>query len=172
MGDNFDSYNSDESDYTASLDRFEDMLKANEAYFFDVEEFEVLVDYYLDKSDTKKAKKAIDFSLLQHPTSSILKLKKAQFLAAIHKPNKALAILNSLEQLEPFNAEIYSIKADIHSQLRQHNKAIENFYKALKLIGDKSEKTNIKISIAFEYENLTEFDKAIDILKKLLGKSY
>ena len=38
MGDDFDSYNNDETDYTASLDRFENMLKANEAYFFDVEE--------------------------------------------------------------------------------------------------------------------------------------
>lgn len=167
MRDDFDSYN-DENDYTASLDRFEKMLKANETYFFDVEEFEILVDHYLDKSDTEKAKKALDISLLQHPTSSNLKLKKAQYLAAIHKPNEALAILNALELLEPFNDEIYSVKAGIHSQLRQHLKAIESFYKALKLISEKSEQTNIKISIAFEYENLGQFDKAIDILKKLL----
>lgn len=163
MEDDFDSYN-DETDYTASLDRFEKMLRAGQSYFFDVEEFEVLVDHYLDKSDINKAKQAIDFSLLQHPTASVLKLKKAQFLSAIHKPNKALAILNSLELLEPFNSEIFSIKASIHSQLRQHNKAIENFYKALKLISNASEKTNLKISIAFEYENLNKSNYCLIIL--------
>ncbi len=170
MEDGFDSYN-DKEDYTASLDRFEKMLSKNEEYFFDVEEFEILVDHYLDKSDTSKAKQVIDISLLQHPTSSNLKLKKAHFLAATHQPNKALQVLNNLEDFEPFNAEIYTTKATIHSQLRQHNKAIENFYKALKLIADKSEKANIKINIAFEYENLNEFDKAIDILKGLLKEN-
>ena len=170
MEEDFDSYN-DEDDYTASLDRFEKMLKAGDEYFFDVEVFEILIDHYLDKSDTNKAKKAIDISLLQHPTSSNLKLKKVQFLATIHKPNKALEILNTLELLEPFNSEIFSTKASIHSQLRQHNKAIENFYKALKLITEKSEKANIKINIAFEYENLNQFDKAIEILKKLLREN-
>lgn len=170
MEDDFDSYN-DDDDYTASLSRFERMLRKNEHYFFDVEEFEMLIDYYLEKSDTNKAKKAIDISLEQHPASSILKLKKAQFLAAIHKPNKALEIINALEMLEPFNSELFSIKANVHSQLRQHLKAIENYYKALKLISDRSEKANIYINIAFEHENLNQFDKAIDILKKLLHEN-
>ena len=106
MEEDFNQYNEDE-DYAASLDRFEQMLKKNEHYFFDVEEFEILIDHYLEKTDTKKAKKVIDISLKQHPTSSTLKLKKAQFLTAIHKPNKALEILNSLEVLEPFNSEIF-----------------------------------------------------------------
>ena len=131
MEDNFDSQN-EENDYTASVDRFEEMLKQNESYFFDVEVFETIIDHYLDKTDIEKAKQAINISLLQHPTSSNLKLKEAHFLAATHKPNKALQILNNLELLEPFNPEIFSIKARIHSQLRQHNKAIENFYKAFK----------------------------------------
>ena len=54
MKDDFDSHNNDENDYTPSLVRFENMLKANEAYFFDVEEFEVLVDYYLDRINATK----------------------------------------------------------------------------------------------------------------------
>ncbi len=167
MEENFESYNENE-DHTSSLNRFEQMLEKDESYFFDVDEFEKVIDYYLEESNTEKAKQAIQVSLHQHPSSSALKLKKAYYLAAIHQPNKALAILNSIELMEPFNVEIVSVKAGIHSQLRQHNKSIENFYKALKLTDDISEQTNIKINIAFEYENLNLFDKAIDILKKLL----
>ena len=159
---------SEEEDYAESLNRFEQMLQKNEHYFFDVEEFEILIDHYLDKTDTKTAKKVIDISLAQHPTSTILKLKNAQFLAAIHQPNKALELINSIELLEPFNAELFVIKANIHSQLRQHHKAIENYNKALKIVTNKSEKANILLPIAFEYENLNLFDKAIELLKNLL----
>ena len=45
MEDNFDS-NNEENDYTASLDRFEEMLKQNKSYFFDVEVFETIIDQY------------------------------------------------------------------------------------------------------------------------------
>ena len=76
MEDNFNQHN-EENDYTASLNRFELMLKKNEHYFFDVEVFETLIDHYLDNSEEEKAKQAIDISLLQHPDSSTLKLKKA-----------------------------------------------------------------------------------------------
>jgi tetratricopeptide (TPR) repeat protein len=172
MKEDFNEHNEDQ-DYSESLNRFEQMLKKNEHYFFDVEEFEILIDHYLEKIDTNKAKKVVDISLQQHPSSSTLKLKKAQFFAATHKPNKALEILQVIELLEPFNVEIFSIKASIHSQLRQHHKAIENYYKALKLVSDEAEKTNILIHIAFEHENLNppEADKAIEILKKLLKEN-
>jgi len=151
MESNFDAYNDDEQ--IALLNRFEKMLKENQHFFFDVEEFEAIIDYYLENLATEKAKKVIDFSLAQHPTSSSLKIKQAQFFVASHKPNKALEILNTIEAFEPFNGDIFLTKAHVHSQLRQHLKAIENYYKALKLIDDLSEKTNIKIQIAFEYEN-------------------
>ena len=60
------------------------------------EKYDLLIlDHYLEKSDAIKAQKVIDISLLQHPTSTTLKLKKAHFLAATHKPNKALNILNN-----------------------------------------------------------------------------
>jgi len=168
MEEDFNQYSEEEEDFTESLNRFEQMLQKNEHYFFDVEEFEILIDHYLEKTDTNTAKKVIDISLEQHPSSTTLKLKKAQFLAAIHQPNKALEIINAIELFEPFNAELFSIKASIHSQLRQHNKAIENYYRALKLVNDNAEKVNILIPIAFEYENLNQFDKAIEILKDLL----
>jgi len=167
MDDDFDAYQ-DEEDFTPSLNRFEQMLKNNEHYFFDVEEFEVLIEHYLGSNEKEKAKKALEFSLKQHPTATTLKLKKAQFLAFIHKPNKALEVLAEVEFLEPFNNEVHYIKANIHSQLRQHKKAIENYYKAIKLIDDKVEKTNVYLNIAFEHENLEQYDKAISILKDLL----
>ena len=132
MEENFDSYN-DDADYAASINRFEQMLNENHQYFFDVEEFEDLISYYMEMNENEKAKKAIDISLEQHPGSSSLKIKYAEYLASIHKPNKALEILNAIEILEPFNPENQIIKGSIYSQIRQHNKAIDAYNKALKL---------------------------------------
>ncbi|NCP45840.1 MAG: hypothetical protein GW818_05300, partial [Flavobacteriales bacterium] len=171
MEENLDSYNEDEDDYTASLNRFEKMLTNNEHYFFDVEEFEDLINHYLDSNELEKAKQVIEISLEQHPSSSILKIKHAEYLASTHKPNKALEILNSIETLEPFNSDNYLLKANIYSQIRQHNKAIETLYKALKIIHERSEKASILIHIAFEYENLNRYDKAISILKEILAEN-
>lgn len=170
MEDNFESYN-EHHDYTASLQKFELMLVNNDHYFFDVEELEDLIDHYLAHSDTANAEKVIDICLNQHPSSNILRLKEAQYYAAIHKPNKALNILSKLEQVEPFNGEIFYVKANILSQLRQHVQAIESYSKAIQLTRDKIERTNLSINIAFEYENLGQYDKAIDLLKKILEEN-
>ena len=62
MEEDFDPYFDDNDDVELS-GRFERMLEKNDHYFFDVEEFENLIDYYLDQNDTKKAKQVIDFSL-------------------------------------------------------------------------------------------------------------
>jgi len=168
MEEDFDPYFEGNNQLELS-NRFERMLEMDDNYFFDVEEFEDLIDYYLNQSEIKKAKQVIDFSLIQHPTSCSLKLKQAQFYTETHQPNKALEILNIAENLEPFNSEISLTKANIYSQIRQHNKAIENYFKAVKLIDDSNEKANIYLNIAFEYENLSQFDKALNILKGLLN---
>ena len=109
MDEDFDPYN-DGSDDLELSNKFEQMLEMNEHYFFDVEEFEDLIDYYLEKNEMEKANKAIDFALYQHPNSSALKIKQAQYLIENHQPNKGLDILNadpinSSEKsiLEPFN---------------------------------------------------------------------
>ena len=170
MDEDFDPYSEGSDDLELS-NRFEQMLETNESYFFDVEELEDLIDYYLEKNELEKAKKAIDFALYQHPNSSELKIKQAQYLVENHQPNKGLDILNALENMEPFNHELFLTKANIYSQIRQHQKAIENYYKAVKLIDDKNEKSNIYFSIAFEYENLSQYDKALTILKNLLQEN-
>ena len=47
MDEDFDPYNEGNDDLELS-NRFEQMLEMNEHYFFDVEEFEDLIDFYLE----------------------------------------------------------------------------------------------------------------------------
>ena len=152
-----------------NINRFEKMLKENEQYFFDVNVFEDILDFYIEINNAKKAFKLIEFASLQHPDSTVILLRKAQLLASTNKPQRALEILSKLEGMEPSNVEIYFTKGNIYSQLRQYNKALESFKRALEYAED--ELDDIYLSIAFEYTNLGNHTQAIAHLKKALAEN-
>ena len=59
-----------EDNKNLSLTRFEKMLKTNRILFFDSNEFENIISYYLENGKINLAKKAIKLGLEQHPDSS------------------------------------------------------------------------------------------------------
>ncbi|MBK6752904.1 MAG: hypothetical protein IPG69_04795 [Flavobacteriales bacterium] len=69
-----------EDDRTEYVQRFEDMLSRNDHYFFDVEEFELIIEHYLDNNDLKKARQVLDYARQQHPGSVDLLFCEAQVL--------------------------------------------------------------------------------------------
>ena len=46
---------------------FESMIKGETFTFFDVEDFELIIEYYLELDFKKKAKKALEIALEQYP---------------------------------------------------------------------------------------------------------
>jgi tetratricopeptide (TPR) repeat protein len=153
---------------SSSISRFEEMLRNDAHYFFDVEEFESLVEFYIETNNTNKALKVVKIALEQHPFSTEITIRHAQVMAAAHKPQQALEILASIESLVNGDTDFYFTKATIYSQLRMSQKAIDCFKKALEYADNKEDKEDVLISIAFEYENLSEFTKAVEYLKKTL----
>ena len=57
---------SEENQYV-SVKKFESMMKTNSVYFFDSNEFENIIHYYLENGKVSLAKKAIKLGLSQHP---------------------------------------------------------------------------------------------------------
>ncbi len=118
-------------DENQSILRFEKMLKNNEFYFFDVDEFEGLIDHYIEIGNPKHALKAVEMGCEQHPSAFSLLLYKAQLLASTHKPRKALEVLNKVEAVEPNNIDVLLIKGTVFSQLREYRKAIDSYRMAI-----------------------------------------
>ena len=59
-----------DAEYSYSpVNRFEEMLTQNIEYFFDVSEFEQIIEHYFNEGKLKEAKKAVVFSIGQHPTA-------------------------------------------------------------------------------------------------------
>lgn len=140
-----------------SLTRFESMLKTNDVLFFDSEEFENIINHYLENGMMALAKKAVKLGLAQHPTSINLQLYKVEILVFEDKLDLADGLLNELHDLEASNEEIYIQKANIFSKRDDHQKAIEMLKLALEITMDEAD---VQSLLGMEYLFLEDFENA------------
>ena len=139
------------------LIRFESMLKTNHVLFFDSEEFEDIVNHYLENGKMALAKKAVKLGLDQHPSSSNLKLFGIEILIFENKLKEADRLLNELYLIEPHNEEVFIQKANIYSKQDDHEKAVELLESALELTEDDAD---IYSLIGMEYLFMEDFQNA------------
>lgn len=147
--------------------RFEAMLRRNELKFFDVEQIDSIIQYYLLLGNIPMANKAIQIGLSQHPTSSELKFKNAQVLYRKGKLNESLVLLNELELIDKTNPEIYIFRAEILSELQDFDSSIANFEKALTLV-DTEDRDLLFVDIASEFQNKGDTENALIYLKRAI----
>ncbi|HAT63569.1 tetratricopeptide repeat protein [Aureisphaera sp. CAU 1614] len=140
-----------------SLTRFESMLKTNDVYFFDSEEFEEIIHYYLENGKIALAKKATKLGLEQHPTSTNLKLFRVEMYIFENKLEIAEQLLDELYLLEQSNEEIYIQKANIFSRRDDHENAIKLLEKALEISEDQGDVLSL---LGMEYLFIEDYQNA------------
>ena len=147
-----------------SLRRYQDMLKNQHIYYFDVFEFEHIIDFYLSKNDFKNVNKVIKYALSQHPGTSSIMLKKAQ--AHINKgfPLKAMKLLKKLEKLESSNHTVFYLQGAVYCSLGDINTAIEAF--DLSLLKAFEAKNELLFDIGMTLKQISRFDLSNNYLLK------
>jgi tetratricopeptide (TPR) repeat protein len=159
----------DRDDQQDCVERYEAMLHRNDRYFFDVEEFELIIEHYLERNDLRQAKQVLDYANQQHPGSLDLLFCEAHLMMNMGKLTRALSVLDTIGRMEPLNEDVYLHKAGIYSQLRNYRKAIDHYKRALELAEEGLD--DILLDLAFEYENLEQYDQSIDCLKRALAEN-
>jgi tetratricopeptide (TPR) repeat protein len=149
------------------IKRFEEMLEAGEQYFFDVEEFDEIISYYMEERASQRAFEVLSMAKSQHPATGDLILREAELLAATNRFQEALSIIGKLEQVEKWNTDLFLTKASILSQIGNNRGAINTLEHVLTICQD-DEKDEICINIAFECQNLEKPEEAIHYLKRAL----
>ncbi len=144
-----------------SIERYEEMIRNKDAYFFDVDAFVNIVDYYIEKNDPVKALQVIEYAQDQHPDSVEFLLREAQLLAMVERFDDALAIIAKAEKITPLDPDLYMIRGSIYSQLQQYEKAIESFNQAIPLAEDLD---LLYLNLAYVYESWGDYNKAIEYL--------
>jgi len=146
--------------------KFESMLKTDDVYFFDSEDFEDIIHHYLNNGKISLAKKAIKISLKQHPDSIELKLLDVEVMVFENNFEAAEQLLDKLQLLDNSNEEIYIQRANIFSKKDNHQGAIQLLNKALEL----SDNTfDIHSLLGMEYLFMDDFKKARENFMKCVS---
>ncbi|MEM8928022.1 MAG: tetratricopeptide repeat protein [Bacteroidota bacterium] len=140
-----------------SILKFESMLKTDDVYFFDAEDFEEIIHHYLNQGKVALGKKAIQIGLEQHPHAAELKLLKVEVLVFEDSFVEAESILDELQELDASNEEIYIQRANILSKQDNHQGAINMLLDALQ-IADNS--FDIHSLMGMEHLFLDHFEEA------------
>lgn len=159
--------------FHAELERYEKMIRNSESYYFDAEVLEQIIDHFIVKNQVKNGLNAIEFAKSQHPHNLVYDLRKAQIFTTTGKLKESLLILQALEKADPYNPEVFITKASVFSQLRDHDKAIRYYEKAIDVSADYGDEEidDIRFDLALEYENIHDYQSAIKVLSKILEHS-
>ncbi|UTW62080.1 tetratricopeptide repeat protein [bacterium SCSIO 12741] len=157
----FDERNNDDR-----LIKLEDMFADAAYYYFDVNEWEGIIEHYLSSLKLDKAVKALTFAQNQHPMNLELMLKEAEVLAENKKPAQAIALLKKLETSYPFDPELNMMQGSVYSRFGQHVKALAAYKQALSKMDDA--RSDVLLQMSSECQILDMPAQSLFWLKTLL----
>ncbi len=151
-----------------AVQKFERMKKNNKSCFFDVIEFESIIDYYIENNNSSKAFEAANLASQQHPNSISIQLRKAKVFLDKGRAVEALKILKMLESIEPGNEDIYIAKGTALGLLGDVSTAKKMFDYALGL--ETEDEEDMLFTVVSVLQNLNFYGESIPYLLRLIEK--
>lgn len=162
-----DEYFLNEEEQSEIIDKCEKMLRMQKQYYFDVHEFENLIDYYIDAHNLSKADEVTNIARKQHPACIEIEFRKAKLLVEQQQYNNALNILHQISELDKSNADIHILKGVCFVNLDSYKKAVELFNEALSY-SQEIEEDNI-YNIALTFLSKHQYNIALNYLLRALN---
>jgi len=159
----------DEQEFSALARRFEGMVSSGAREFFDADELDGLLDFYMEHREERKARAVLKYAEELFPGNPTFKLRTAQLLSHSGQHVKAIPVLREVLALEPTNDEAWATLGGVYSQMQEHRLAIQHFRKALEWADDEM-KQELLLEIALEHENLGEWHRAIRCLREAVDQ--
>ena len=144
------------------IKRYEQFLSGKATGYFDVEELESIVEYYLQHGRTKDCTKVLEFGLQLHPNSNALKTKRAKIYLATGDDKKAFRIIDKLTETNDY--EVVLLRIEVLVRQERFDEAQRLCYR---LIEEETEDLdNVCLDIAFIYLGQGIFNMALEFLKR------
>ena len=115
------------------VNKFEDMIENNLELYFDTEELEDIIIYYLELGDLKNAENAVNYGLQLHPNSIEIKVKQLEVLIEFEFYAPAKELLKELQTVAGESTDYLACCAKYYSNLGNPKKAIEFCKRAIEL---------------------------------------
>ena len=144
------------------IKRYEKFLSGDAKGYFDVEEMESIVEYYLRRGRTSDCSKALELGLQLHPNSNALKTKRAKIYLATGDNQKAYRILDTLSESTDY--EVILLKIEVLLKLERIEEA--RLKSDQLLIDEKEDLANVALDIAFIFIGQGDYELALSYLLK------
>jgi tetratricopeptide (TPR) repeat protein len=145
--------------------RCEEMLSNKRIVYFDVVEFEALIDHYFEDNKLAKAMYVIDIALKQHPGCSELEMKKAKLLIERNRSHEALEMINRLLAIDSINPDLHIMRGTCLADMGKIRDADLSFGAAVEnSASGEVEETYYACALAYIDNNL--YTEALPYLEK------
>ncbi len=125
--DRFDSYDDEVRELVLDFERT--VLKGG-MQFFDVDELEMIIDYYFEVNDMKPLEAAVSFAEYLYPDSIEVKIRRAHVAIARKQYKSALNQLLALHEKEPDNTDLAYSLGVVYSAMDRPDEAVDHFLAA------------------------------------------
>lgn len=144
---------------------FESMQRHGDSRYYDVDQLETIIDFYLETADGEMLEKSVCYGENLFPTNNEIRLRRVHLLCFKERYEEAFSLLKQLEQMEPDNTDVLYAMGVVYSALEQPRKAIQYYHKAA---ADGYELGIIYGNIADEYVRLDQNNEAKNYYRRAL----
>lgn len=144
---------------------FENTILKGKSQFFDVDEMEIIIDYYFEVNDKVPLERAVEYAEELYPNSTTIRLRRAHLLMSHEQYPQALEVLNKMRQAEPDNTDVAYSLGVANGAVGDSQKAIAYFKEAATdgwMLG------RVYSNMAEEYYKLKDYDAAINCYRKAM----
>ncbi len=131
------------------VNRFKRSLVSGRKTYFDVSEFECIVEQLLEEGDLQASEIAVMQGMQIHPNALPLHMKYAQVLLSKEKYEDAIQCLNIIERIEPTNPDVHFIKGSAWLSMDRRTDALKAFGNAIKYAGTELDSILYHIGLSF-----------------------
>lgn len=155
-------------EFKSLISSIDKKLKNRDTFYLDVEDINLVVDYYIEKGFVHKAISVLKVGLSLHPNSTEIWMQMAQVYSINSEYEKALEWVGKVQNMDPHLNEIHLLKAEIFGFQHKHKKSIECYLNYMKN-ASKEDANLVYSDIAWEYESCNDFENALKYLKMALN---
>lgn len=147
--------------------KYEEIKKGDAISILDEEEFEDVIEYYLQNSNETEALLACDIACTYYPFSASILLLKAEILTQSQKYGQALKVLDEVEQNDSKNLDAVLLRSDILlAQLKFDRAAMWLEQQSEQFSG--KDKVEILLELSDVYDESEEFDAVFETLIRVI----
>jgi tetratricopeptide (TPR) repeat protein len=158
--------NFSDEDIIGAVNKFKSSLVSGRKKYFDVSEFEGIVEQLMDEGDIQASEIAAKQGIQIHPNAIPLQLKYAQILISKGKYDQAHKYLNFAEKVETANPDVHLLKGSAWLIMGNEVDAKISFAKALKHAD--GEEDDILYHIGSAFVQVGDIQKAIQYFEKAI----